>query len=253
MPGSARATVLGPVTLERAYYCCPHCHAGFCPRDGARAGDAGTGLLLLSALPCRVLPARPGAGAGRRKPVPGRAADGGIGGGRGELRGGGRAVARPCGRGRGRQAGGAGRRGAGRGDRRRRTADGVGASAVGADDASGNGRHRHSGAAVGGGRAGGQAAGRLGEDPRGQAGRRLDSRRDGRTGRPATGRGIGQLLRRHRERRQPRHRPDAVGVRRAGRARGPAPRLRLRGASCWATARAGSGRSPTRCSPALCR
>ena len=55
-------TVLGPVTLERAYYCCP--------------------------LPCRVLPARPGAGAGRRKPVPGRAADGGIGGSRGELQGG---------------------------------------------------------------------------------------------------------------------------------------------------------------------
>ena len=35
-------TVLGPVTLERAYYCCPRCHAGFCPRDRALGLDAGS-------------------------------------------------------------------------------------------------------------------------------------------------------------------------------------------------------------------
>jgi hypothetical protein len=26
-------TVLGPITIERAYYVCPHCHAGYSPRD----------------------------------------------------------------------------------------------------------------------------------------------------------------------------------------------------------------------------
>jgi hypothetical protein len=27
--------VLGPLRLERAYYHCAHCQAGFCPRDRA--------------------------------------------------------------------------------------------------------------------------------------------------------------------------------------------------------------------------
>src|SRR6202030_1391111 len=27
-------TVLGPITIERPYYVCPHCHAGRSPRDG---------------------------------------------------------------------------------------------------------------------------------------------------------------------------------------------------------------------------
>ena len=28
-------SAVGPVTLERAYYCCPSCHQGLCPRDVA--------------------------------------------------------------------------------------------------------------------------------------------------------------------------------------------------------------------------
>jgi hypothetical protein len=28
-------SAVGPVTLERAYYCCSSCHTGFCPRDAA--------------------------------------------------------------------------------------------------------------------------------------------------------------------------------------------------------------------------
>lgn len=34
-------TVLGPVTLSRAYYSCARCHAGFCPRDRELGLDAG--------------------------------------------------------------------------------------------------------------------------------------------------------------------------------------------------------------------
>ena len=36
-------TVLGRVRLSRAYYYCPHCCAGHCPRD-ARLGLAGSDL-----------------------------------------------------------------------------------------------------------------------------------------------------------------------------------------------------------------
>src|ERR1035438_10910433 len=47
-------SVLGPIRLERAYYHCANCQAGFCPRDRAVRREAGLlapGVLRMTRCP----------------------------------------------------------------------------------------------------------------------------------------------------------------------------------------------------------
>ena len=193
----------------------------------ARAADAGTGLLPLRRLPYGGVSARPDPGYASHLAVTGHHAHGGFDGGRGQLRRDERVVGGP---GRGRSRDPAGRalcRAARPPSRRRRArrhrADRTGARAHAVPR---DGRHGHAGAPGRGRRASREAARRLGQDSRGQAGHRVDGRR-ARPARPACPRPrVGQLQRRGRERGQPRHRPAAGRLRTTCLSRGATARLR---------------------------
>ena len=229
----AVTTVLGPICASSApTTTAPACNAGFHPRDRALGVE---GVVAVA----------------RRGPH-----DGPRGGAR-ELRGDGRAAPRPRRRERRRQAGGAHRRGAGprgRGGRARRRR---GRAGPGADHVPRHGRHRRAGAQGGAGRPRRQAGRRLGEDPRGEAGRGVGGARPTRTaancpnGSPA----------RSATPRRSRAPPPATPTPNSRRSRCACEReARRRGfhlarppGRASATARRGSGTSPTSCSRARSR
>ena len=183
------------------------------PKDlhhAARTADAGTGLLPLRRLPYGGVSARPGPGYARHVAVARRAADGGAGGLRLQLR------PRPttcCGSWAAlrvetkqveRAAEALGREVA---DDERAVAETVPSPAptmyLGLDGSGVPVRPTRS-------KPPRQAAGRFSQDPRGQAGHRVDGRTTRQGGPARTRPRVGQLQRRGRERGQPRHRPAAA-------------------------------------------
>ena len=196
-------TLLGSLTLERAYYYCAACRRGSYPRDQALGlqdtslSPAAARMVGLVATTVSFAEASEWLALAGVAVTPNRSRH---------------------------------RRSAGPRSRGRRTRACRTRTRRGADDVPGAGRHRRARAQVRGGRPARQAARRLRQDPRSQARHRVDGRDPQRRRPPRTRPRVGQLQRRGRERGQPRHRPAAARLprnapiaRRNGAASSPPP------------------------------